>query len=253
MIRQRLDRRWIFAGAAMVLAERLLTLRPHFATPLEASFGRALLGFNPFLHQPPPPGYPLFVGLGKVANFFLHDPLVSLFVVSIAGSVASFVFLARAFPSALGVALAFAASLTPLVARPLPDAAAMAFFAIALWVWRAGGNPILVGITVASAVACVPQAIIPILVFLLFTQRKAAVWAACTLTLFVEFLQTIQNIEVRRMQTFISANIDLRRMLDPPAVIAIAIVGLFAILSRGVSPHATDLARDPDVQRRGEH
>jgi 4-amino-4-deoxy-L-arabinose transferase-like glycosyltransferase len=41
-------------------------------------FALAIEKFNPALHQPQPPGYILFVALGKFLNLFLHNPTSSL-------------------------------------------------------------------------------------------------------------------------------------------------------------------------------
>lgn len=247
------ERLWMLVGAAAVLIERLVTLQPRFANPLEASFGRSLVGFNPFLHQPPPPGYPLFVGLGKFVNFFVHDPLDSLLTLSVIGSIVAFAFLAKAFPDAIGYALALGAGLTPLIARPLPDSTALAWFAVAVWASRTRRNAVVIGVAAAATVCCLPQTIAVVVLFLLILERRSPVWLSFGAMLLVGFLQTIQNIEVRRLQAFMAANMEVRRTFDPVGVISIAIILLFAILFRRDRPEVTNLAGDPNVQRRGEH
>src|SRR3990172_5476388 len=39
-----------------------------------AQSARALKEYDAAKHQPPPPGYILYVGLGRLLNSFLHDP-----------------------------------------------------------------------------------------------------------------------------------------------------------------------------------
>ena len=52
------------------------------------NFALAIAHFDPRLSQPQPPGYPLFVGLLKVANSFFHDPNRSLILSGLIGSAA---------------------------------------------------------------------------------------------------------------------------------------------------------------------
>ena len=241
------------AGVIVVLVVRLFFLQARFATPMEASFGRALLGFNPYLHQPPPPSYPLYVAMGKLLNFFIRDSLATLLALSVIGSVVAFVFLARAFPNPVAVAVAIVISLVPLPTKPLPDAPALACFAAALYLWRQRDDPKLFGIAAAAAVGCVPQTIVAVVPFVLLTDRRAKALAAFAGMLFVEFLQVMQNIELRRMRAFIVANVDLTRTFDPWAVRIITAVAVVSLTYHFVNAEADDLARDPDVQRGGEH
>jgi hypothetical protein len=85
------------AGAAIVLLTRLLALP---RTPWESDefqFIAAVLDFDPSKYHPHPPGYPLFVGLGKLAHLFIHDPFFALVAVSVVSTVVGFVALAAAF------------------------------------------------------------------------------------------------------------------------------------------------------------
>src|SRR5712691_10417242 len=167
----------IAAGAIVVFAARLLALPPRFMSPFEASLGRSLLGFNPFLHQPPPPSYPLYVWLGQLLNFFLHDALITLLTLSVIGSAATFVFLSLAFPHPIAIAGASALALIPVATRPMPDALAVAFFAAAIYVWRSGRSHVLFGICVAAMVGCVPQTIVFVPLAVLIERRWKA-WLA---------------------------------------------------------------------------
>ncbi len=48
----------------------------------EILFGRALRDFDVTKHAPHPPGFPVFVGLGKLANWLLHDEFRALVAVN---------------------------------------------------------------------------------------------------------------------------------------------------------------------------
>jgi hypothetical protein len=54
-----------------------------------ANFALALENFNPALHQPQPPGYPLFVGLTRLIDFALDDPQQIMLVAGLAGGIAA--------------------------------------------------------------------------------------------------------------------------------------------------------------------
>jgi hypothetical protein len=251
------ERLWLFAGAAVILAERLLTMELRFTSPIEASFGRALLGFNPFLHQPPPPCYPLYVGLGKFVNFFVHDSLVSLLLLTIAGSIATFLLLARRYPMIAALIVA----LIPPATHARPDALAIAFVAAALYAWRK--NAVLFGIFAAAAIGCVPQSILGVALLMVAApalpasgdRRPATVraWLAFAVTLIVEFMQTMQNINLRRLPAFVRGNMDLRHTFDPIAAWAVPLIVLAALTYHLVLGKIRHLPRDPDVQRGSEY
>ena len=48
----------------------------------EILFGRALREFNVVKHAPHPPGFPVFVAMGKLANWLLHDEFAALVAVN---------------------------------------------------------------------------------------------------------------------------------------------------------------------------
>src|SRR5690349_396848 len=54
-----------------------------------ANFALALQEFNPALHQPQPPGYPLFVGLTRVIGLILQDAQQIMLVAGLVGAVAA--------------------------------------------------------------------------------------------------------------------------------------------------------------------
>lgn len=234
----------LVSGAILIFAVRVLMRQQEFATPLEESFGRALYGFNPFLHQPPPPAYPLYVGLGKIVNFFLHDALHSLLLLSAIGSVLAFAGIYRAFPSAFGIIAGIAAALVPVHTVPRPDA-----LAVGLFTWSVAlRSPLLF----AATVGVLPQSVVIVVpvVLILLPWRQ---WLIFGGALSVAFLQTLQNIELRRLRAFVGSSFDPARTFDPVAMWVIVAIALAALTYHFVRGKAVDLARHPDVQRGGEH
>src|SRR2546430_14919178 len=84
-------------GAIVVLVSRILTAP---RTPWENDeflFAEAVRRFDPSLYHPHPPGYPLYVLLGKIVNAAIGDPWRALVVLGILSAPIGFVALARAF------------------------------------------------------------------------------------------------------------------------------------------------------------
>jgi 4-amino-4-deoxy-L-arabinose transferase-like glycosyltransferase len=52
-----------------------------------ASYGQAFQNFNIAQGQPQPPGYILFIALGKVVNYIFNDPNTSMVFLSVAFSI----------------------------------------------------------------------------------------------------------------------------------------------------------------------
>jgi hypothetical protein len=161
-------------GAALVLVTRILTAPK---TPWENDeflFAEAVRRFDPSNYHPHPPGYPLFVLLGKAFNLFVDDPWRALVIVNIIAAPIGFVALARAFrnwidDADLAVAGAllyyFSASMLVHGTLALSDGVAMAFVALVILsvsegAGRAGGA--LLGIWASAAIGCRPQLLIPI-------------------------------------------------------------------------------------------
>ncbi|MFA6000910.1 MAG: glycosyltransferase family 39 protein [Thermoleophilia bacterium] len=84
-----------------------------------ANFALGLLRFSPRDHQPHPPGYPLYIVVGRVVNHFLSDPNESLVLISIfcgAIAVAGIYFAGdRIFDRRTGVIAAWLLLFSPLV------------------------------------------------------------------------------------------------------------------------------------------
>jgi hypothetical protein len=175
------------AGAVIVLVTRILTAPK---TPWENDeflFAEAVRKFDPSNYHPHPPGYPLFVLLGKAVNAFVGDPWRALVIVSIVAAPVGFVALARAFrhwieDADLAVAAAllyyFSASMLVHGTLALSDGVAIAFVCLVILTLseaegegsvRAGGA--LLGIWSSAAIGCRPQLLIPLIPLL-----AIAVW-----------------------------------------------------------------------------
>src|SRR5881628_996534 len=73
-------------GAIVVLASRLATVPKTFWEGDELLFAAAVLKFDPWSSRPHPPGYPLYVGLGKFFALFTGDPFPALIALSVIAS-----------------------------------------------------------------------------------------------------------------------------------------------------------------------
>ncbi len=164
------------AGFALLALVRGLTL-PRGPWELdEMLFAGAVRHFEPLRHWPHPPGYPLFVGLGKALDLAVADPFVSLAALSLAASligywalVAAFRRLAGEAPEAEHVAVAaallFQLSPAMLVQAPLAlsDNTALMFVSLALLAAGALGDEptpakaVALGAAASAAIGCRPQ------------------------------------------------------------------------------------------------
>jgi hypothetical protein len=197
-------------GALIVLAIRLATLPRTFWEQDELLFASAVRKFDPWSSHPHPPGYPLYVGLGKLFNLFLHDPFVSLIALNVVCSVLAFVALSRAFrlyldddDLAVCGALLFSFSATVIVHGPLAfsDSPAMLFVALTLWAVAAIRDDaslrstIVLGVASSAAIGARPQLLVPIVPLLLFAvivaksgRKLAAALAAFTVMSLIWFV-----------------------------------------------------------------
>jgi len=85
-----LTRSWNVRDSALLVATTALTrwaFRSRFLYDIDSvNFALALDRFDPRVYQPHPPGYFLYVQLGKLARFFFHDSNAALVAVSILAS-----------------------------------------------------------------------------------------------------------------------------------------------------------------------
>src|ERR1041385_8050529 len=162
-------------GALVVLITRVLTAPK---TPWENDeflFAEAVRKFDPLNYHPHPPGFPLFVLLGKAFNVLVDDPWRALVIVNIIVAPIGFVALARAFrnwidDADLAVAGAllyyFSASMLVHGTLALSDGVAIAFVCLVILsvsegpVWAGGAAT---GIFASAAIGCRPQLLVPLL------------------------------------------------------------------------------------------
>ncbi len=149
----------------------------------ELLFGAGVVSFEPLRHHPHPPGYPVYIGFGKIVNLAVGDAFTALVVLSIVMSLAGFVFLAAACRNlldddwlALGGATLFSLSAGMLVyaSLPLSDAPAVALLAATLYAsskapWSGSRDAILLGLFGSLAVGCRPQLVVIVLPLLALT------------------------------------------------------------------------------------
>lgn len=67
-----------------------------------ANFALALGEFNPAIHQPQPPGYPLYVGLSRLIHFFVPEPVRVFLIAGILGAAAAVLMLGMLASMMLG-------------------------------------------------------------------------------------------------------------------------------------------------------
>jgi len=80
-------------GSLFILISRWLTRSQYFYHWDGVQFGLALEHFDLSQHQPHPPGYILYIALGRVINFFVNDPHTALILLSILFSISTFLVL----------------------------------------------------------------------------------------------------------------------------------------------------------------
>ncbi|HUP64732.1 MAG TPA: hypothetical protein VM557_05585 [Thermoanaerobaculia bacterium] len=135
------------AGAALPVALILIFFRPRtILTGLEAALAEAVERYQPLSGFPPPPGFPLHVGIAQLIAPLLGAPFEALSALSIVASVAAFLALAIALirmtgsiGAGIGGAIIFNFAPVSLLygAMAVPDMAAAAFVAAAMaWAMR---------------------------------------------------------------------------------------------------------------------
>lgn len=80
-------------------------------------FSLALTDYSVPNHQPHPPGFPVYIGMGRIIAFFLNDPQQSLVLISIISGVASiyltYVLGSKLYNEYVGLIAAFLLSISP--------------------------------------------------------------------------------------------------------------------------------------------
>lgn len=84
---------FLFLGSLFILVSRWLTRSQYFYHWDGVQFALALEKFDLSQHQPHPPGYILYIALGRIIDLFVGDPHRTLILLSILFSVLSFIIL----------------------------------------------------------------------------------------------------------------------------------------------------------------
>jgi hypothetical protein len=185
--------------AALVFITRIATLPLTYWQGEELRFARALLTFDPLQQQPEPPGYPLYVAIGRLFNFFVHEPFFALLALSViaatAGAYLTGLAVAEIFGNdwtgaAAALVLYFSPAMLVFDALPNPEAVAMAFLAAAVLA-LIRDRTIWFGIAAAAAVAVLPQMAFAILAMVAFRRRAAFVFVAAVLIAFIPLVEAI--------------------------------------------------------------
>ncbi|HEY2094073.1 MAG TPA: hypothetical protein VGJ81_19555 [Thermoanaerobaculia bacterium] len=173
----RTARLYEYGGALIVLLVRIFTAP---RTPWENDeflFAEAVRKFDPSRYHPHPPGFPLFVLLGKAFAIVVHDPWRALVVLNIVLAPIGFIALTRALRNwsgdtqvAAAASLIYFLSAAMLVHGPLAlsDAAAMTFVCLALAAISAPDDgahersAILAGLWTSAAIGTRPQLLLPL-------------------------------------------------------------------------------------------
>jgi len=179
------------AGALLALFVQIATMP---RTPWENDeflFAEGVKKFEPTIwaYHPHPPGFPLFILLGKALNELVHDPWRALVILNIVATPIGFVAMSRAFSRWIGDAdLAvcgaliyyFSASYLIHGSLAFSDPIAIAFAALAFYSIAADGEKehdrtaIGIGLWSSAAIGCRPQlviAFVPVLVVALVRMR----------------------------------------------------------------------------------
>jgi 4-amino-4-deoxy-L-arabinose transferase-like glycosyltransferase len=75
---------WILVAALLLLTR--VPLAAQYLSIDNVNLALALDHFDPALHQPQPPGYPLFVFFARILNYFIRDPETTFLTISVAVS-----------------------------------------------------------------------------------------------------------------------------------------------------------------------
>jgi len=180
------------AGALLALFVQIATMP---RTPWENDeflFAEGVKKFEPTIwaYHPHPPGFPLFILLGKALNELVHDPWRALVILNIVATPIGFVAMSRVFSRWIGDAdLAvcgaliyyFSASYLIHGSLAFSDPIAIAFAALAFYSIAAEGEKehdraaIGIGLWSSAAIGCRPQlviAFVPVLVVALVRMRN---------------------------------------------------------------------------------
>src|SRR5712691_3594457 len=179
-------RQLLIALAALVVV--LFFAKP--ASPWEFDeplFFQALHHYDPIAHHPPPPGYPLFSGVGHLVRLVAPSDFSALVAISFIASLAGFVLLALAFgdiagDERTGIAAALLFYLSPALlvhsTLPISEAGALALVAAALYApppWSAAFGALAIGWRPQFSIFVVPLILASVIMMRSWRDRAIAV------------------------------------------------------------------------------
>jgi hypothetical protein len=173
------------AAAALAVALLHFTSIPATIWEFDESlFAMAVERYDPLSHNPPPPGYPIYIGVAKLVASFTNTPfeaLVTTSAIAVLLGFFAYVFAFRAIAGNLltGVvaALLLYASPAMLISGTLPqsDSGAMALFGLAIWAC-ATRRPLLAALLCAATVGWRVQMSIAVAPMFLVTVVLLRTW-----------------------------------------------------------------------------
>jgi hypothetical protein len=159
----------------------------------EPLFFQALEKYDPVAHHPPPPGYPLFIGVAKVVRLLAPSDFAALVTISVLASFLGFMLLALAFGRFIGDAAAgtagallFYLSPTMIIHATLPisEPGALAVLAAALYFLSRGRHlpfaifaALAVGWRIQFAIVVVPLFLVAVIMMRSWRRRFVALGA----------------------------------------------------------------------------
>lgn len=165
----------------------------------ELLYFQGIRHFDPVAHHPPPPGFPLFMGVGHVVRLLIPSDFATLVTISFIGSIAGFALLALAFgaiagDAAMGIAGALLFYFSPALlvhsTLPLSDPGAVALLAAALFFYSRDAtaqNDVLFAAFAALTVGWRPQFsifVVPLFLAAMFVKRSGVRRLAAVLLIF---------------------------------------------------------------------
>ena len=199
---------------------RVATLPQTFWQSEEVRFARALLTFDPLQQQPEPPGYPLYVGIGRLFNFFVREPFAALLALSVIAAALGAWLVALAAAELLGsdwaggaaaLILYFSPAMLVFDALPNPEGLAVALIAAAILA-MARGKSLWFGIFAAAAIGVRPEIapamFVMVLVFVLRQARRPRLKtiAGFVIVLILCFVPLVEAIGASNLAGYARAN-----------------------------------------------
>ncbi len=213
----------IALAAIFILIRCWTALPPRFQSDEQKSFGAALLTFDPYGHQPPPPSYPVYVAAGRLLHFFIRRPLPTLLALSVGSALAGFVLFSIAFGRLLrapwiGIAAALALYVSPpvryLSSHTAAEPLAFALLAAALLFWLRGED-VSFAIALALAIGVRPQLCVAVIAWLVTASVLRPAWrglVAFVATLAISFEPVVAGVGIDRLQYFVANAIAAERL-----------------------------------------